>query len=80
MNTQNLIKKLALHRETLRTLDTDTLGEVNGGNRPADGSDGGGILGKAVSKLFNDTVYHPNGNPPKLNDTVYRGGGKIIPV
>ena len=82
MNTQKLTRKLALHRETLRTLDTDTLNEVNGGvHDPAPGSGGaGGAIGQAATRLLNDTVFRTGGSPPKLNDTVYRGGGRIIPV
>ena len=70
MNTN--IKKLALHRETVRTLDTVDL----------DGVAGGGITGgiAALAKRFQDTVYR-GGQKPEVNDTVYRGGGsKIIPL
>jgi hypothetical protein len=80
------IKKLALHRETLRTLDTAFLDEVYGGQ--AASSVGpklthltGGIQG--VAGNLNDTVYRPKSNDPKpqINDTVYRTGpAKIQPL
>jgi len=83
MNTET--KKLALHRETLRVLDTDALNGVNGGNYPSDGGGGagiGGIVGQTVRTLLNnpkinDTVYRGGG---QINDTVYRGGGKVVAI
>jgi hypothetical protein len=71
------LKKLALHRETLRTLEANDLGGVNGGT--------GGITGAvtgAITGVLNDTVFRPGKQKPAPapSGTVYRGGGKVIPV
>lgn len=78
-------KKLSLHRETLRTLDTDRLVDVVGGHVVASSALPkltGGIQGAAGN--INDTVYRPKpGDKPAINDTVYRPGqqgSKIVPL
>jgi len=85
MSTRTNLKKLVLHRETLRIIGRTELGGVNGG---------GGTRectvtietkqcprGRLQDHLdVNDTVYHPPGNPPAQNDTVYHGGGRIVAI
>lgn len=78
--------KLALHRETLRTLRSVDLDGVHGGAQTQACTVTIETRECAVDRLndhgnVNDTVYRPGGDPPAQNDTVYRGGGsRIIPV
>ena len=73
MSNKTTMKKLALQRETLRTLEANDLGGVNGGT--------GAITG-AITGILNNTVFHPDKQKPAPapNDTVYRGGGKVIAI
>jgi hypothetical protein len=89
------IKKLVLHRETLRTIAGPQLGGVYGGvvngdtapctitiySRQCDSSACPG-QGRIHDRTINDTVYRPgDGGGPVQNDTVYHGGGgRVIPV
>lgn len=93
MSTTRTLKKLVLHRETLRTISGAQLGTVVGGvngdtapctltiqTRNCDSTE---CPGKArlIDHTINDTVYHPGDSAPVENDTVYRGGrGRAIPV
>jgi hypothetical protein len=82
MNTKTR-SKLVLRRETLQSLSDGQLDGVAGGINSL-----ACLLTiqsrnciKRLHKIHvNDTVYRPDGNPPAQNDTVYRGGGKVIPV
>ena len=80
MNTQNR-SKLVLRRETLQTLSSTQLDGVHGGitSLVCTLTIQSRRCIKQLQKL-DDTVYRPDGNPPAQNDTVYRGGGKVIPV
>jgi hypothetical protein len=94
MSTRN-IKKLVLHRETLRTISGTHLDGVYGGvvngdtapctitiySRQCDSSACPG-KGRIQDHTINDTVYRPGDNgTPVQNDTVYHGGrGRAIPV
>jgi hypothetical protein len=88
------IKKLVLHRETLRTISGAQLGGVHGGvngdtapctitiySRACDTDT---CPGKAriQDHTVNDTVYRPGDNgAPVQNDTVYRdGGGRVVAI
>jgi hypothetical protein len=78
--------KLALHRETVRTLRSVDLDGVHGGANTQACTVTIETRQCAVDRLndhgnVNHTVYPPGGDPPAQNDTMYRGGGgRIIPV
>jgi len=76
MNNQTTSRKLALHRETLRTLGADDLEGVAGGKDTATYSAGIGPLAKAMA----DASLLPGRDQPGYNHTVYHGGGKVIPT
>lgn len=89
------IKKLALHRETLRTISGAVLDGVHGGIVHGDtvpctitiqsracASDACPGKARIHDRTFNDTVYRPGDDrAPAQNDTVYHGGrGRVIPL
>ena len=70
------IKKLSLQRETLRTLCSDELAGIHGGKDTGSLTPGFAALAQGIR----DTVYRPDKDRPQYNDTVYRGGGRVVPV
>jgi hypothetical protein len=78
-------KKLALHRETLRTISGVNLADIHGGvdTQACTLTVETRLCDRAWihDKLpINDTVYRPGDDQPGQNDTVYRGGGRVIPL
>jgi hypothetical protein len=88
------IKKLVLHRETLRTISgarlTGVYGGVHGDTAPCTitiysrtcNTDACPGDARIQDHTINDTVYRPGNNgAPAQNDTVYHGGrGRAIPI
>jgi len=83
--SNRIFNKLVLNRETLRTLSSVDLAGVQGGGETQACTITIETRQCEVARLHdkadvNDTVYRPGCNPPAQNDTVYRGGGRIVPV